>query len=306
MKAVANIFIFVAVALNCSAQDTSKWAPVGARWYYDKPEFTQPQKYYITIDSEKDSLFKGKQCRMLTERIQEGTYSSSVSGIYHFMYYDSGRVFHYHQKLDTFYILYDFSILPGQYWTTIAPDTIWGGNNVKIFVDSTGWLIANNNDSLKIQYVHTDSSSSWGRVWRVIETIGMEPIFLQLKVMDPPGYGGLRCYSEKGVAIYKSPHINTCEYIVSIKEYDSVKYPFSVAYSALDQQIIILSDDHSTLSLIVYNALGEKVFNEELTIQKGERQLVNFPHLSPGVYFIKLDDNHANMSVKKVVFLSNH
>lgn len=202
-----------------------EWAPVGAEWYYSRPEgLMPPNEGYILYKVVKDTIIQEKIVKLISKTYYHAS-GQDVSNLGNEYTYEEDSVIYY-WKNGHFYTLYDFTAESGDKWT------IYGNDNVGDFCgyDSLGVVVVDsvstvtiNNQELKALYTSSDNSSNWGFQDVILERIGCFSYFLpqalDCAVDIPHENGRLRCYEDDKLGQYKSSY-----WEISNQECDVLKY----------------------------------------------------------------------------------
>jgi len=270
-----SLLIFFILLFTPCALFSQDWAPIGAKWHYDSMDGGQspPSSSYYLYESTKDTTINSKSCRKI-----EVTYYSSQYGTViqpsEYMYSDSGKVYYYWSG--DFRVLYDFNATTGdtiQVYNRLIPDTNayysitdFRVDSVKLLKDViTDTSLYNNIDSLKLQYLRPVSTHgywvSFGS-YPIIENIGSaDEMFPTASFTIPEKDGPLRCY-QYDTLLYK-PFLLDCDYWIptSIPDLLTVQQNIVVYPNPTTGQITITNLPKQTTGIIVYNVLGELVYD---------------------------------------------
>jgi hypothetical protein len=284
-----------------------EWAPKGTKWYYD---YKAPFAFgYILMESEKDTLINGKNCRMLT--LSEHSYTSP--GVYIHAPYDTiitlqeGSKIYIHQR-NKFSLLFDFDPTIGDIWdlngASIFREDSISCEGGKVIVDSVKQVII---DGQQLNEVF--SSPYMGSLIRyggsIVEGIGclwgLYPSSSHpcSPVIDYGETFQLRCfYSAK----MDTTFINTeCDYITTLEEVDIKKTLQLIPNPARDKLKIKCETNAMCYPVVahIFTLTGTKCFSLNLT----ETDEINITGLAPGLYFLKIYDSKS--TIFQVKFMKN-
>lgn len=217
MRLFISIILGFLVTYQVSAQ--YEWAPIGAEWYYSRPEgLMPPNEGYILYKVFKDTIIQERVVRQIKKTYFHANGKQITDLGYEFTYLEDNVVYYF--KDGDFYTLYDFNAQPGDKWAVYGHDNIGDFCKYdpigKVVVDSVSTITINNYE-LKVLYTSPDSSSKWGFQGAIIEKVGSLGHFLPMAVecaVDIPYENGmLRCYQDSLFGKYKT-------YLWEKSEYD--------------------------------------------------------------------------------------
>jgi len=286
----------------------SEFAPIGAEWYYSQyVSFMPPMANYVKHTCIKDSTIEGKRVKV----IQKTNYR--YGGIpfpmgYEYLYQHGDTISYW--KSGEFHVLYNFSLSKG--------DSILLYSEMPNYcVDKTpyGWSsidsvfsVTINNHSLKAYYATHKKGSDWGfDGWPIIEKIGSTMyLFPQYTdcIMDMPGLGALRCYSDPDLGFYQFEKTR-CDTITTYPDgfiqLDKNSL-FTVFPNPVSRDLIIQSNstNEEAYTLELYSVKGELVKTECL---EGGSTLhrIDVSSLKSGVYIVRLISASGRYSEEVVI-----
>lgn len=299
-------FIFLTILLIMFDPGTAKaqnWAPDGAEWYYEYVHFWYMG--YIQIDVVGDTVIHDTTCRILEKRSVirnlefDTTYYRYIGQEY--MFSDDDRVYVYANN--RFYILYDFTSLPGD--TLIIPQNDdlleWCDTIGRIVVTDTG-SIELNGQLLRKLIVQPLEGTHWAIYGEIIEKIGPVDSYMLPEpdwacVVDLYEGGRLRCYSDPDFGLYSTGISTECDYLVSVPEEEETI--FTIYPNPCSEVLnVLLPDDKLIYTLSIYSPDGKKVMERSL---KTDQNQIEVSHIKPGLYILIITDNR-NTFYRKVVF----
>ena len=293
---ILSVFL-VFWGLGSSAQ---QWAPVGAKWYYDERFAFSGNINYVLYSSVKDTIFKGQNCRKISKRHD---FICLDRPSFELMFDRNDSVFFYDPKLDTFQLLYRFNANKNDSWTLkIHEDQTGRNDTLHIFVDSTGYMVANN-QALKLLYVtysvrYENDSARYHS--RIVEKFGdllfmfnFYPFSNLACDMNLPN--GIRCYEDTAFGNYHFALTDSCSYtwtgINSIKKWNLILYPNPT------EETIQISGLNEPASITINDMDGNIV---ESGVIKDSQVVTKY--LSKGIYLLRIINSKGiQLSNEKIV-----
>ncbi len=287
-------FLFILLFYS-SAFSQPEFAPIGAEWYYSQYEsHDPPQANYIKHACIKDSTINGESVRVIqkTKFTREG----AVDLGYEYLCQHGDTISYW--KSGEFHPLYNFSLSKGDSMLIYSEMP-----NYCIDKTSYGWIgvdsvfsVRVNNYELKAYFATHIEGSVWGFAgFPIIERIGSTLyIFPQNEscVVDIPGIGPLRCYSDPdlGTFFYESL---PCDTITTFPDYSSKinnKHRFRLYPNPVADDLIIEYGDGrgGRFNMEMYDNKGDRVLKQ--AFYPGER--IDLSKLIRGIYFIIITNNH--------------
>lgn len=216
--------LMIFVSLQIMAQD---FAPIGAKWHYTERNYSAGDIRYLTFESVQDTLFQGKNCKLLSKT---GFISCSNRPVEsEIVYSEDSAVYFWDKDFDQFQKLYDFKVETGSQWSILIKDDIYSNTDtIKVIVDSiTKTEILNK--SYKVLNV-----SYYSYYDNDIE----HPIHYSSKIVYPIGdftylfnfypswslacdfnySDGLRCYEDPELGYYSTGIAESCTYVLTSVE----------------------------------------------------------------------------------------
>ncbi|OFX38890.1 MAG: hypothetical protein A2X08_02670 [Bacteroidetes bacterium GWA2_32_17] len=311
--ALATLLLGLAIPQKTKAQ-TNVFAPIGAKWYYgvdENPMSPPPHNIgYLKIESIKDTTILGIPSKVLQKTYFSSDRDTIDRGI-EIMYSDSSKVYHY--LYDQFYVLYDFSLLPGDtfkikepYFTDTSPDT-----TITLVVDSNSIKIVDT-FVLKVQYNHVIFGPYSGVPWftsgEVIERIG--DIFYMFPnnglACDAANCPYLHCYSDSNIFYNKYPQMSCDTIIINFIDESSLNNNFIIYPNPVQENIYIQNNYTLKMSyeISIFNLLGEQIFFEPNVVNS--TQLIELAGLKNGIYFIRIRSKEYSSIKKFIKIYLNH
>lgn len=303
MKLSILIFFFIFLNQVVKAQN-HEWAPIGAEWYYTHTYFSPPYPYtsyydFNRVNSIKDTLYQGKNCRYLVS--QKGNCSMWLyyTPAEYFMYQDSGRVYHWDNVDSNFILLIDFNKNAGEYWEMPVwfHDGFWE-DTAMVVVDSVKYITIGN-DTLKQQHVtyylteETQSGTIYAYNEIITERFGHHRQLLPLDgaLCDGEYDIGLRCYSDSSLGMYNLVSYgcdSTWGTIFSSIERKNLGEEHLQIYPNPAQNFVTFSFDSfiaEETSFYIYDVIGKVLKGGELKKKEGQIDIRNLPK---GTYFLEI------------------
>lgn len=198
-----TILFFVFIATSQLIGQQPLFAPLGAKWYYKivPCDPNNPEVYYQVREVVVDSIIQGKNCTLVNSD-NCPLIPSCVKN--NFVYQDGEKVFIYDPLIESFQLLYDFSLQAGESYILEVCDSTWGTNSITATIEfNTG----GQNGEQKIA-IHPNQATWWEDysvfIRKGIGNIATNPMLLSEKCIhffDPCFITYLVCYEtpETGV-----------------------------------------------------------------------------------------------------------
>lgn len=303
--------ILVICSMNCFSQET--WAPTGTAWYYDLNDIGETG--YVKIESIKDSIVEGKQCKYLlvTKNVYEipGQYvKQSIDSL--ITYQDNTRIYIYQRN--QFILLYDFNPSIGDIWNTTS---IWNVFNTwntgyaqsdtiacpagRVKVDSIK-TITLNNKTLKAIYTSPHNNSAMNFEGIIVEGIGclgyMFPVYTCNQHIDSSYPYSLRCYNSDSFSYSWSD--KACNYLTSIKETKDESLASIFPNPSNGTFNVRINQERATypVNLTVMSLSGIELFNQLIS---HDTDKLTFDNLNKGVYLLIIKGRNSLMYHSKII-----
>lgn len=192
------------------------WAPVGARWWYGKTQWSPVSPSYIVgyynMVSEEEVIIQGRTCKKLSwENEDQYCVTCDEQLRPYYIYSDSGRVYYYNHDLESFMLLYDMNRTIGESWYTVYPSSDFVLDSMQMTVTDTMsiWV---NGTRLRQQRVSYYFQYEFGDI--VTEGFGgLKSFFPNCAVGGgcELTYDSLRCYQDSVLGTYQIT-AKECEY----------------------------------------------------------------------------------------------
>jgi hypothetical protein len=250
------------------------WSHVGTTWYYNFD--ANPSHGYMKMEHLSDTTVQHHDCDKMRRTYRFNNANFFVDEF--FLYADADRVYMTYNSATSFYILYDFSLQPGD---TLNCENGW----YYTIIDSAGKMIVNG-DTLRLLFPHGTFEGA------IAERIGGLNYFFPYPLYGPlePGFG-LRCYNDPvdhwsywtGIAPY-------CDY----SAYSEPENDFQILPNPSDGNVNIVSleiDERTVLHL--YDSCGRL-----LTEAKGtdtHNAILHFPGATGAVYHVQIINGYRQI-----------
>lgn len=277
-----NVFFFLLITLapaGITKAQTSKFAPLGAEWYYDYQEIMNQGYVKITVVS--DTIIDGHVCQKLQKtRFGYGYYSGLYTHIIGYEYItqinDSIMIYR-----DGFHKLFDFGAEVGDAWIVLGQNGLCEEDFGRVRVVGKGIETYNGLDLIYIQLVD-ETSSYWGfsptlfgepsDTIKVVEQIGPIGSYLlpeQKCLFDYAEGGPLRCYSDDELGELHLAGLHperNCDYInetYQIVSEQNILDKVSVSPNPCKNKINVRFDvaNLDNCEITIFNVLGMMVYH---------------------------------------------
>ena len=282
-----------------SQTDTSVFAPIGAKWYYgfEIAPMESDKQVYVLIESVKDTIIKGINCKILqeTEHFDTGLVNLGK----YIVYGEGSKVYYFHPK-GKFELLYNFSAIKGDTLTLVnLPNTY--DSITKIEITRTDTLIVNNH---KLRRLYDMELSDYGKSFGTyIERIGgLIYFFPEEYRSDASRIGPLRCYEDNELGLVKFGNIDCdySDYLVGIDEKRLTTSNVRIFPNPFNDAIKIDSDK-LIKSIRLINTSGSTIFHKNNILSNNV--IVN-EYIKPGMYLLKVD--FKDFFITKIVFKTSN
>jgi hypothetical protein len=287
---------FLLVFLCSSVFSQPEFAPIGAEWYYSQYEsYNPPQANYIKHTCIKDSTINGKTVKVIqkTRFTREGT--TDLGNEY---LYQHGDTISY-WKSGEFHELYNFSLSKGdsmllysELFNYCEDKTPYGW----VVIDSV-YSVTVNGQNLKAYFASHKEGSVWGfdDGFPIFEKIGSIRYLLPQStscIMDIPGIGSLRCYSEPELGSFYYENL-PCDTLTTFPDY-TIGIPNGHMFRLYPNPVTdylnieFIDQPGSWCYLEIYNNNGEKLLKKEF-YSVDRVDMSKFPN---GIYFLNIKNNN--------------
>jgi len=297
------LLLLANISFDLLAQDSTEFAPIGAKWWYSYTEWALPNSDvgYELIESTKDTIILGRNCKKLVRTHYRAIGDTTDLG-FEILCQDSQKVLHYVNG--QFYTLYDWAANTGDSWIMRTPfevynETIEPDSLITVFVDSTSTMLIGM-DTLKILYLTLNPMTYNFGTNYIIQKIGSLGYLFS-------GYWGiwpfslkLRCYTDSNFnySITSSP-CDTLYFTVGVNTQVANNQPIMLYPNTLNEILYIDMEYKEILEDItiqLYNLNGQLIFTRLIRVNKTNE--IKLTNIKEGVYFIKIVGDNTYFSSK--------
>ncbi|MCX6231877.1 MAG: T9SS type A sorting domain-containing protein [Bacteroidetes bacterium] len=283
MKKINLLLIFIFVLnISCFAQN---FAPVGATWHYSRGGFTSNTYYPVKLESVKDTVILGLQCRKIT-----GNYYHFGNNNFDYMYSSSAKVYIFDKQLLQFVKIYDFNLNAGD---TLKYKLYFNNTldtNSAYIIDSVG-ITTINGKTLKVQYTHNMMTFNPYPLLimggKIIEGIGSDFFLFPQYINQDPYNNHLRCYSDTSVGYYNTGIVSKCDSIVNNIKEETNYFKLKVYPNPANCYINFDLGLYKDIKLNIYSSMGQNVMQQSIV---AGYTIINIRNFKSGIYFYKLTD----------------
>ncbi|NCC74147.1 MAG: T9SS type A sorting domain-containing protein [Sphingobacteriia bacterium] len=275
----------------------------GSEWYYNYNNFWI--EGYVKIGYIGDTIISGQTTHILKKDlfyydfIRE-EYEEIDLGAEYICSNDDSVFIYRHNR---FYLLFDFSALPGDTWT--VPETFETDCDTTgvVVVVSAGYTLINGKTYRYID-LQGESNSDWAITGRVVERIGTIENYLlpnpELCVIDLFEGGPLRCYADDEIGLISTGISVECDYLADIvvldKEFSAKLYPNPSTTELWLQLPENILPEQAQIEL--FNPTGKLLYK----VQPASRfHSIEIAHLPTGLYLMRLWDGERWRTEKVVI-----
>lgn len=214
MQSTFRTIIFFLCSMASSFLVAQTWAPEGAIWHYSHVNPWVGHDEYNSIQVVGDTMIQGISCQHLVKLKGAG----NLRPLDEFMYEDNGKVYYYHEELDSFFLLYDFSLLSGDTLKITFTEPFPFGTGpefIKIRIDSISYLDINGSSRLVQHITQLEAPGYMGAVsFDMIEGIGATTQMFYWNspyIADVSKDTDLRCYQDPTLGQYSTGIAFVCD-----------------------------------------------------------------------------------------------
>lgn len=297
--------LIVVLAVFCFGKISfaQSFAPVGATWHYTQNIFSNfTEKKIFKIESTRDSLFAGKNCRLL---VKNEEFYCEDRPLQVLVYEEDSVVFFWDEAFDEFQILYDLKKEVNGFWHVKVKATDESTDTITVTVTARYERTINSTPLQVLDvnynaYYHLlEGGDSWNS--EIIERMG-DTTFLfnfhpqQSLFCDVNFSGGLRCYEDNVLGFYANNSAPSCEYETLALEDLAVDKSISVHPNPSNGEFSITNSKLMELTCSLYSATGQKIME---TMSSAEE--VHFDgKIEPGIYLLRIDFDD-NRLIRRIV-----
>lgn len=287
--------LFFLIPFSISLAHGQNFAPVGATWYYTQVSIGGPEVNFTYIESLKDTVIDGVECRQLGGNPSECVWTGE------FVFDSNDSVFFWHPDRQEFCLLYYFDAEVNDTWTVHHITSNFGSglpDSSVVRVDSVGTETVSGQDLRVLYLSHLNPFINyWEFGGKVIERIGsLFYLFPYLGVCDPVP-GDLRCYQDSVIFFKQGPY--HCDEILSsiseVKKVDIKVFPnptSGIVTVGVSEPII------GERILRVFDMNGREVFTIPIN-SLDQRLSIDLTSIDSGIYSLELnlDDQYLRTRV---------
>jgi hypothetical protein len=283
---LTSLFLFVSLAGFAQHE----FAPIGAEWYYSQyTSYNPPQANYIKHTCVKDSSIAGKLVKVI--RKAKFTPEGVVGLGNEYLYQNGDTIFYW--KGGEFHELYNFSLSKGDSMLLYSEMPNYCKNKSPygwVGIDSV-YIVTINGFELKAYLASHKQGSAWDfDSFPTIERIGNLRYLLPQStscIMDIPGIGSLRCYSDPkiGAFFYDKLPCDTItafpDFSPGLKEKEVKIYP-----NPFDGELSLdfITSMGKSFVVAIYNSEGQMIFSRILK----RNETIKTESFPSGIYIISV------------------
>lgn len=279
--------LIVSLLIFVDAESQIPFAPLGAKWYYqDIPcDPNSSDIFYHYREVTIDSIIQGKNCTLINS-----DYCPIIPSceFLNYVYQEGDKVFIYDPTLESFQILYDFSLQAGElYYLKVCYDT-WGTDSI------TATIINNSNDLDGEQEIsiHANQPTWWNDysvyIKKGVGNKNSNPLLMIdfcVTLSDPCFVTSLACYetAQSGVIIINGEN---CISAVDIEGTNGSQINFYIYPNPVHKFFTIQSTSgfNNDTELILSSTAGQIIKKYQVPAFQNQSSY-NVEDLSTGLYF---------------------
>lgn len=203
MKTNLIVLLLTLIWLNGFSQ--AEFAPIGSEWYYSQYEsYNPPQANFIKHTCIKDSTIEGKMVKVIQKTKFKRSGATNLG--YEYLYQHGDTISYW--KNGEFHVLYNFSLSNGDSMLLYSemPDYCENKNPYGWVEIGSVHTTTINNHVLRAYGVTPKKGSTWDfGIDPIIEKIGSIYYLIPQNygcIVDQPGIGSLRCYSDPELGVF--------------------------------------------------------------------------------------------------------
>lgn len=299
------ITLFSLIYFSCFGQ--VKWAPIGAKWYFNQP--SSESGNYVLFDTLKDSIINGKNVREIEVKLNGNDIISRE-----YLYQAMDSIFYFNSNSNSFHLLYNFSAKNGDTITVhnekFKPtkgffsyyDSIPYFKYKIISIDSLEYL----GDFIKRQKVTSLATGDWGFFDGnssdnyILNKIGSLTYFFGKNgnITPEENVSIIRCYNDSVFSFENPLWIQDCDFVSAIHNNIIIDDIAIFPNPFHDQLNIKLSEPIEFVE--IYDISGLTLMDIQ---QKNDLHIINTSSLTNGFYILKIKTQHHIYS-KKIIKIS--
>jgi hypothetical protein len=207
--------ILVFVSFDIIAQD---FAPIGAKWYYTEGFAFSGDIGYLKLESIKDTLFQGHNCKLLAKT---GFLECSNRSDIEIVYSQDSTVYFWDNDFNEFQKLYSFKSAKDSSWSIKIKNNNNDTDTISVVVDSVTYTMILDkaykvlNVTYYPKYKGVDIPFYYSS--KIVYSIGDFSYLFNLypvsfMICDMNYSGGLRCYEDSQFGFYSTGIADSCDY----------------------------------------------------------------------------------------------
>lgn len=293
---IARFLLFIPI-LSLQFATAQNFAPVGAKWYYTQVSVTGPEIGYTYIESLRDTVIDGVECREI------GGSPSTCAWAAQYVYDGNDSVFYWHPEREEFCLLYDFGAQVGDTWTVYHISSDFGSGQIDSSIIQVDSIETELIDGQVLRVLDISQLNPTQDYWimggRIVERIGnMIYLFPAYGACDPLP-GNLRCYQDSVINFHQG--LYDCEEVISsineLEEGTLKVYPNPTSdFVTVD----LIEADTRSLNVRLTDQNGRTVPVPLLYAAK-DRVRLNVMGLDAGVYFVETYTTNKMYETKIII-----
>lgn len=289
-----------------------EWAPIGAEWFYNRPNAFN-QLHYIKFKSVKDTVINDKKSKIINV---QNICGSSTDLLNEYFYQEGGEIYYYNKNNKKFHLLYDFSAKVGD-TITVHSDVFKPSESFLSYSDTLPFFryVIIEIDKIEIfgkqrirQKVRDIENSEWGFVRPfdmdnynyIIEGIGslvyMYGASYNVVMEEDPLL--LRCYKDKDISYTNPCWQDACDVGLAVNNFTKSS-PIDVFPNPIENEINVNSNEQ-IINIEIFSTAGEKVYSRNYLYENSTKLSLSF--LPNGCYIMHTttkENNYINKIIKQ-------
>lgn len=278
--------VSILIFIICGTIQAQEWFPVGATWHYSQIHFWPSMETSTQFEVVGEIEIQGKSCKLI-----EGVCNCAPPGG-NIVCHEGDIIYRYDTEMDSFSILYDFSLQPGDTITL----RIDGFDPTYYRLESLSQMILNG-IPIRVQHLSWLDGNSVAIGLTNYEFIGNDGCFYPQVGFCDPLTGGLRCYEDSIFGLQKFYGFNLdCEAIISSS--DNTTFPGISFYPNPAHDYLIIGSTTPITKIELLDVHGRTVLSEE----QGS-PVLDLGKIPSGLYVVRLSfpDQAAFLSQLAVI-----
>ena len=290
------------MSLQTFAQD---FAPIGAKWYYTESFAFSGDISFLKIESIKDTVVEGKNCKILLKTNFLGC--SNRPTLSEIVYSEDSVVYFWDSYFDKFQTLYDFKTKKGDFWSILMKSNPEQVDTIKVFVDSiTSTEIQNKSYktlyvSYQAEYFNYSQTYSSTIIYKIGDLKYLFNFFPDwANACDFNFSDGLRCCEDAEFGHYTTGIADSCTYTRKWLSNESIRdntLKVELFPNPTQGKIKINCYDNTNYMIFLLDNLGRIIktgsFRKETNLD-----ISTYPN---GMYFILIQDDKGMTNNTKII-----